>query len=478
MRIAPHLVHPLPFLIPTYGRGLRGKLALSVALKTHDLLGFDRNRSDDPAQHLPGGRMMSREECLRLVPGIDREGLTGAGSYFDCRMCSSERLVMAVLRAAITAGAEVANYVEVTGFLSEGRRIAGVRVADRLTGDQFTIQARAAINACGPWADKTLELLDPQPGRPRLPLSRAFNVLVNRHLTTEYAVGVYGQAQFASPDGTVSKETRMYFMTPWHSGSLIGTEHLAYHGGPDDASVTDLEGDEFLATINDAYPPAHLSLGDVVAVYAGLLPAAGHRTNRVTPLKHHQIVDHSRSDGLGGLISMIGVKFTEARRVAEKAVDIVLRQLGATAPGCSTHVTPVHGGDIGSFHEFLGRELASLPNGIETADIEDLAHRYGASYPEVLEHLPTQAESSGALWELSPLQRAEVVHGVRNEMAQKLSDVVFRRTTLGMVGVPREQSLNEIASIMSKELGWNLARARREVEGLQPKREAALTNRH
>ncbi len=126
MRIAPHLVHPLPFLIPTYGHWRESKALLSLALSLNELIGFDRNRLADPQKHLPRGRVISRDECRRLIPGVSDRGLTGGLMYYDCQMYDSERLILAVARSAAQAGAALANYVEATKFLRNGARVDGI----------------------------------------------------------------------------------------------------------------------------------------------------------------------------------------------------------------------------------------------------------------------------------------------------------------------------------------------------------------
>ncbi len=137
LRIAPHLVHPLPFVLPTYGHGLKGKETLNVALKTYDLLTLDRNQGIvDSGQRIPAGSMLSRKECLDLFPALQRSDLTGAVLFYEAQMYNPARLALSYLRSAIDAGADGANYVEAIEFLRAGNRIAGVRARDALTGSE------------------------------------------------------------------------------------------------------------------------------------------------------------------------------------------------------------------------------------------------------------------------------------------------------------------------------------------------------
>ena len=151
MRIAPHLVHPIPFLIPTYGHGLRGKEILSLALRMGDFIGWDRNCLSDPQKHLPAGRVLSKHECLKLFPGVNQEGLNGGVVYYDSQMYNSERFILSVARSAYDAGAAIANYAEVTEILQDRDGISAVKAKDGLSGDEFECRARVIVNASGPW---------------------------------------------------------------------------------------------------------------------------------------------------------------------------------------------------------------------------------------------------------------------------------------------------------------------------------------
>jgi glycerol-3-phosphate dehydrogenase len=222
MHIAPHLVHPLPFLMATY-RGLaKGKAVMRAALLMNDLLGFDRNRIGDPQKHLPRGRIVDRAECLRLVPGILEAGLSGGALWYDAQMHNSERLTLAFVLSAAHAGAHVANYVAAIGLSRTGDRVTGAQARDTLTGEEFDIRARVVVNATGPWAESLLTLGS---GRRREPLFRpsiAIN-LVTRQLIPHYAVGIRSTYRSAP----ARQRSRLLCIVPWREYSLIGTAHYA-----------------------------------------------------------------------------------------------------------------------------------------------------------------------------------------------------------------------------------------------------------
>lgn len=457
MRIAPHLVHPLPFVIPTYGMGMRGKLALSLAVKIHDLVGFDRNRDNEPQKALPSSRTMTKRECIGLFPGLEQRGLTGAATYFDCQMLNSERLILDVLRSAHDAGAELANYVEAKGFDIQDDRIRGVSAVDTLTGDELEIRARMVLNCGGPWMDDVLRLPNGYLPERWNPLSKAFNLLVARQFAEKHAFGFYSKA-------TSTKGSRMFFVLPWEDMSIIGTEHLPYHGKPDDFEVTDDEVQAFLGEVNDAYSGADLQRSDVVRVFSGLLPADGVTGSEVALKKHYRIVDHGKSQGLQGLVSVCGVKFTEARYVAEKCVDLISRKLNKSDVRSSTALTPMHGGDTGHLDEFVARAHRDRIGGLLSHEVDYLISRYGSAYTEVGQYIDAESLPSADGLDAHRILKAEVLYGIRHEMAQKLVDVVDRRTSVGIGFDADDEHIRYCAALMAEEMGWDESKTARELD--------------
>jgi len=155
LRIAPHLVHPLPVMVPTFGHGLGGREALGGAFLLLEALTATRNRRlPDPARRVPRARLISRRQVADWYPYLDRPELTGAGVFWDGQLANPPRLVWEFIRTAAGAGAQAANYCEVEDFVRRGNRVVGVAVRDRLTGDRFEVRARVVVNATGPYAEQ------------------------------------------------------------------------------------------------------------------------------------------------------------------------------------------------------------------------------------------------------------------------------------------------------------------------------------
>lgn len=466
MRIAPYLIHPLPVLVPTYGRGLKSKEVMAIALRLNDWIGGDRNWGmGDPQKHIPAGQVISAQECLQYLPGLAASGLTGGAVFYDAQVYNSERLLIAFLRSAVQLGAQVANYVKVNGFLRTGDRITGVTAEDTLTGDGLEIRAKAVVNTSGPWVGQIADFV--KPATPVRPLAKAMNVVTRPLFASQsephYAVGISGARTYQDADAVINKGSRLFFIAPWRGKSLVGTNYSPYHGHPDALSVTDSEVQTFLDEVNQAYPTAQLTVEDVELVHLGLLPSSGiAKSGDVQLTKHYELYDHRR-DGAAGLLSVSGVKYTTARDVAEKAVNWVCQFLGERSPRSTSATVPIYGGQIEQFQEFLQEAIQQRSAQLEAALVRRLVYNYGSAYPDVLQYLEPESSQVGRERAELELFRAEVRYAVREEMAQTLSDVVMRRTELGSAGFPEASVLRVGAQEMGLVLGWSSERIDQEV---------------
>jgi glycerol-3-phosphate dehydrogenase len=456
LRAAAHLIRPLRFVIPTYGHGSRGREALWCALRMHDLIGFDRNRQLPPAQRVPPGRVLSRDELFALVPGISRERVTGGVAWYDGQMEDADRVLLECLLDAADAGAEVANYVAAAGFLGGAARVEGVRARDVLAGDEFEIRATLTVNCAGPWVAELLRLA-PRPiatgGIARF--AKGMNLITRRLLEGEHAVGV---ASARRSDAIVGESARLYFITPWAGQSVIGTADLPYGGPPDGWRITEADVRQFLAEVNAAYPAAGLRSEDVRYCYGGLSPAEGEANGQARLARHALIRDHGQSDALAGLISVLGVKYTTARLVAEGAVDLALRKLGRRAARCATARRLLPGTRGLEDAAALERELrAELGAGADAVAIA-LLKPYGTAYRPVLESAPQIGSAVERVF------RGTCLHAVRHEMAVRLKDLVLHRSTLSAREGLAMERLEWCAEMMRRELGWTEQRKTAELE--------------
>ena len=455
MRIAPHLVHPLPILVPTYGHGLKGIEAMVVALKMNDLISCDRNQGlSDPQKHIPPGQVISRHRCQQLVPGIADQGLTGAATFYDAQVYNSERLTLAFVKSAAQQGATVANYVKATGFLQTGDQIQGVVAQDELTARQFDIRAKAVVNASGPWLNQVLGLL-PKPSAHQA-FAKAINVVLHRPLLeTPYAVAFKSSPEQQSQG--INQKSRMLFVVPWRGTSMVGTLYSGCDATPDTWQVNDTEVKSLLRQINQAYPPAQLTKDDVAFVHGGLLPQTG-VSNSGEPLltKRYRIFDHAAA-GYRGLLSVTGVKYTTSRDIAKKVVDYLFRSWGQTVPPSHSATTPLADGGIDSIESLIQDTIGQDTIKLAPSMVRSLVYNYGSACSEVF---------TDEIEDFNQAVAAQVRYAVRAEMAQTLKDVLFRRTELGSAGLPDRSLIRLCGDVMAEELGWSHMQTQTEVNGL------------
>ena len=318
----PDLVAPLPCLMPLYGRGLRRRSVLQVALGVDALLSWNRNRGVSTQRRLPAGRVMAARETLEKCPWLDSAGLAGAALWFDALMLEPQRLLMEMLHWACAEGASALNYVEAVEPLLDGAAIAGVRAVDRSSGDVLAIRSPVVVNCAGPWCRELARRLDrdlPDLFSPSL----ALNLLLDRRPPADCALALL-------PPGP---NRSSYFLVPFADRLLVGTFHAECTGPPADSDPDEKVVDRFLAELALVAPELAIRREEIARVLWGYLPAR--RTGSTALATREAVLHHGESDGPRGLFSVSGVKFTTARRVAEKTLRRIRSWQGLTLPPAS-----------------------------------------------------------------------------------------------------------------------------------------------
>jgi glycerol-3-phosphate dehydrogenase len=451
LRIAPHLVAPLPIAIPTYGSGRQGKAFLAAGMLAYDLLTAGRNSGiADRSRRIGGMELLSKNRILELFPEIEQRSLSGGAVFEDGQMYNAARLVLAFVKSAVNKGAVAANYTQALSFLWEGQRVRGVRARD-LNGDfEFDIHAQLVLNAAGPWADYLLQ--DQRFGQHRRGhFSRDACFLVNRKPRSKYALAVPGWSK--DSDAVVSRSARHLFAVPWRDCTLIGVWHRLFPERPDTAIVEESELEAWMAEMNDSYPALKLKREDVIYANCGLVPFGdgSTQTGELSFGKESRFIDH-RSQGIDGLVTLIGIRYTTARGDAAKALDLLLKQHSGSLQTAATAWLPLAGGDIADFGELRASARRAVPQSVSTATLDAWLRNYGTEYAQLAELAtsPASAERLGG----TDTVMAEVTHAVQREMAIRLTDVVLRRTNLGSGSHPGQEAMGLAARGMQQLLGW------------------------
>jgi glycerol-3-phosphate dehydrogenase len=225
---------------------------------------------------------------------------------------------------------------------------------------------------------------------------------------------------------------------------------------------------EFLDQINSAHPLLKLCLEDVRHVTWGLLPV-----NKVDSNKHPVrltrdgvVIDHQKKDGISGLISILGVKYTTARVVAERAMDLAVTKLGIKTKKCETHLMQVRGGKIEDFRAFLRKALLKVPRVMNQRSTEHLVYTYGSEFYKLVDCVLSEPDLARRIYSPLPVTLAEVKHAVHHEMALTLADVIGRRTELGSTGLPSLATLQKCASLMGREFQWSSEHQQQQIKAV------------
>jgi len=442
--LAPHLVHPMPFVFPVFRGDPVGRVRLTAGLWVYDGLSAFRNI----ARH----RSWGHRATLRHEPRLRSEGLDGSLHYYDC-WTDDARLTLETMLAAVAAGAVVCNYLGVVELLRDGTRLAGAQIEDRLHGGTFAIRARQIVNATGPWLDRVRRL--DEPAAPEmLRLTKGVHIIVPRA-----RVGNENAIVLRAP-----RDGRVMFAIPWQEQVLVGTTDTDYDGDPAAVAADADDVRYLLEAVNRYFPEAALGEDDVIGAYAGLRPL-------VKPADGGSPSDTSREEAMfesaSGLLSLGGGKLTTYRRVSERVVDRVVERIRALDPkrqfeACRTGSVPLPGADVqgdgGGFRGFAKRVRASLPGGVDDALARHFLHRYGVEAPRLLAEAAAHPETTRRLDASLPYRRVEVTRAAADEMASTIDDVLRRRvpisfrTSDGGVGAGED-----VAAMMGAVLGWSPA---------------------
>lgn len=391
LRIAPHLVTPLPFLVPLYGQGAVGRAKMRAGMALYDGLSYDKS--------LPGHRMLSPEEALAREPSLRREGLEGAALYCDAQVPLAERLVLENALDARDHGAALRPYTRVDGLIRHpdrtGReRAVGVRWTEEATGQSGETRARVIINASGPWLDRVERLLLDEP-------SGQLRLTKGVHLAATPLRGNHDALVLFSPE-----DGRLFFSIPWLGYAWIGTTDTDFDGDLDQVYATP----EDVAYLRRSVGPflEHDSLDAIYFTNAGVRALARAPGAESAVSRQHRLLDHAAPpDRVGGLLSVVGGKLTAYRGIAEEVTDLACRKLGEKRP-CRTADVPLPG----AHGLYPPPHLDGQPDGVR-AQVEEAVHH---------EECRTLADfmERRALYFFAPDQGRAILPAVRNAMADLL----------------------------------------------------------
>jgi len=438
VKLAPHLVRPLPMVVPAFN-GARPDRLVGIGLNMYDVMatpvrGRRGSRRDDsfwsPARH----RTISGEHVVELLPALADRQPTGGYLFYDCQT-DDVRLVLTVLGEAERFGAVTLNGADVVEVLTENGRAAGVAFVESGSGQRLEVQADNVVNATGVWADQIRPEVVEEEDVPRIAPSRGTHVLLDA------ADLPMGHAACIVPAG----EGRMIFSLPWYGRTLVGTTDNDFDG--DIAVPRPAEADvEYLLDAVNTYFGTSLTESSLVGAYAGVRPliSSGDPRKSVDISRRAELYETS-----SGMLTITGGKLTTWRRMAKQTVDRLVERGGRDAP-CRTAEIP------------LGMEARpadlQAPDQVGEGALSQLAFRYGHAARKVLALATERPELAAPIVPGRPDLLAEVAIAARHEQARSVADVLLRRTRLGLLAAPQlrdAEAVRPVAELLGEELGWS-----------------------
>lgn len=406
LRHAPHLVRPLPFVLPFYAGARMPPWKWRLGLTLYDLLAGRAN--------IARSRPVSRRWLDAHHSGLRGANLLGGAIYHDALM-DDARLCLAVLETAARHGAVLANYAAAVGFEKAGGTIVGVRVHDRIGGGEFMVRCRAVLNASGPWADAVRQLAGAADG-PRLQPTKGVHVIVPER-------GFQSAFTLLHP-----RDGRVFFVIPWLGKTLIGTTDTFADAGPDALRVLPEEIAYLVDGFNQHFDPP-LAPADVMGAFAGLRPLLRAEPGKPSALSREFRLLSSPS----GLFTALGGKFTTFRSMAEVIIDRIGGHLGKTAR-CRTHHLPLEGTPPEPWAEFHAGMIARIEREYpQTArSARHLLHRYGCRTADVLTAIARVPGGFERIHPDEPDLAGERSWQREEEMAIFADDFLLRRSRIGL----------------------------------------------
>jgi glycerol-3-phosphate dehydrogenase len=455
VQLAPHLVYPTPFLVPSFAEERRDR-RVGLGLNMYDVMATTRvgrsrremrsSKEEDedyywsPDRH----RTVPSDEVLEMIPSLAPRDPRDAYLFYDCQT-DDVRLVFTVLGEAERFGAAMLNGAEVTEVLLEHGRARGVAFLEAESGERIEVGADNVVNATGVWADRIRpqEVIEEE-DVPRISPSRGTHVLLDRgKLST-------GRAACIVPAGA----GRAIFALPWYGRTLIGTTDNDFDGDIDHPQPGGDDVEYLLEAVN-AFFGVSLSDSDLVGAYAGVRPliSTGDPKKSVDISRKAELYETS-----SGMLTITGGKLTTWRRMAKQTVDRMVEREGREAL-CHTAEIP------------LGMQARpddlQAPDGVSEEAVSQLAFRYGHAARAVLDLAWKNPKLARPIVEGRPDLLAEVAIAARREQARSVADVLLRRTRLGLLAAPQlhgPDPVRPVAEVLGEELGWSRRQVKREAE--------------
>jgi len=447
--IAPNFVYSLPFLMPMYRRWKGNIWKMLAGMYLYDVLSYDKKDTWDRSKRLQNHKLVSFRKTIRLEPNLKMMDLRNAFYFFDYQSIFPERLTLAFVKSAAEYGARVSNYTPVEGFVfGEGHRITGVKVRDTFTDATREVHGELIINCGGTWADKILNMAAGK-ASPALKVKRSEGIhIITKKIAGNHVVSLQKQ------DGG-----HMMIM-PWRDHSLIGTTDKEFHGDPDDYRVSMESIDEVIDNVNTNFG-RKISRADIIHAYGGLRPLVDDQTKGTYETSRKYEVYDNATDGIEGMITVEGGKYTTSRSLAREVLNLISAKLNRTLSDAVSDNLYLSGCEIRDMRQFMIRQHLNYRD-FSRNTVEYVSRNYGTESKVVFQIARDDNRFAEVLSHDGEIL-AEVVYAIRYESARTISDIMLRRTGTGTLGNPGRETVDKIASVAAEMLGWDDKRREEEI---------------
>lgn len=450
LKIAPHLVTPISFLLPSYTFGSRKKWYLRLGMIAYDLLSCKKS--------LASHRSFTREKLQLLEPGLQQQQLLGGFSYQEVQAVFPERLTLANLLSAEQAGAVVRNYTAVTKIHVKDGQAIGIDVTDTVRKKTATYYGKIIINAAGPWVD-AVNALTPQQIPPQIGGTKGSHIVVKpwknapRH-------AIYLEAH---------RDQRPLFIVPWRGYILIGTTDIPYKDNLDTVYPTKQEVQYFISETNFFFPQARLTPKKVIHSYAGVRPLPTIRKEAPGDIPRSHIIKDHANEGISHFLSIISGKITTHRSVAQETVDYLAKKYLPSKNKSQTAQLPLVGGEIQDINAYRTEHLATMKQeyNLSAAQGENLISLFGTKHTAVLKLLHHNPALRALISHYHPDILAEVYYCLQHEYATSIGDFLLRRTGIGSGEGQGLDCAPKVARIFAEHFRWSKTREEQEIKQYQ-----------
>ncbi|WP_046468126.1 glycerol-3-phosphate dehydrogenase/oxidase [Allosalinactinospora lopnorensis] len=424
-RVAPHLVNPVPFLVPVYKGGPHGATKMAAGVFLYSALSAFGDGL---------GRVVSPAHARRLAPGLKTDGLKTVATYHDHQMNDSRMAIMTV-RAAVEAGAVALNHARVVGLRTTHGKVTGAELRDGVTGEEFGVDARLVLNATGPWVDHLRRMEDPG-AAPSVRLSKGVHLVLRTDHPWHAALTI-----------PVDKY-RVSFAIPWEGRLLLGTTDEEYTGDPAEVGVLQQDVDQILGEAGTAIDAAHIAPDRIGYAFAGLRVLPG-GTGGTSAAKRETVVTRGR----GGMLSIAGGKWTTYRHIGRLVIDRLRKERSVPlaedmCPTLKTVPLPGLGQPEAVAHRLMVDQ--EPPTRMDPLVARHLASHYGSVSLDIAELVRSEPALGERIHPDGPDIWAQAVYARDQEWAVTVDDVLRRRTTVTVRGLDTQEVRDRTSALLGK----------------------------